>query len=258
MRPLWTLACLFGLAAFALGQGTPTPPATPPADPALDAILNGWEKSMGAVKSMVADCTRTRLDKTFGSSEVYEGQAKFVRSAVAGQPSRASLEMHMKGKPGIFEKYIFTGTFLYEYRPSSKVIVVHQLPPTKGDGIGDDNLLGFIFGMKAADVKKRYQMAVIPPPAKDEWYHYVRIQPRFAADKAEFSEARLVLIRSNSLPRQFWFRHPNGDEITWDFPKINPAAAVPIVGFGMPALPAGWKWEREKDLAPRVMRNSGK
>ena len=40
--------------------------------------------------------------------------------------------------------------------------------------------------------------------------------------------------------------------------ELTAAAAVPIVEFGMPALPAGWKWEREKDLAPRVMRNSGK
>lgn len=259
MRSLLTVACLLASTALVLGQGgvlTP-PPMTPAADPALENILQAWEKTMSGVKSMVADCTRTRLDKTLGGSEVFEGKAKFIRSEVAGHPSRASLEMRMKTKPDIFEKYVFTGTFLYEYRPTSKVIVVHQIPPAK-DGLGDDNVLGFIFGMKADAVKKRYHLAAIPPPPKDEWYHYVKIQPRFDADKAEFSEARLVLVRSTGLPRQFWFRQPNGDEITWDFPRIDNGAAVPIIEFAMPKLPDGWKWEREKDLAPRVMRNIGK
>lgn len=255
MRSLLTVTCLLASAALVLGQGsvlTP-PPMTPAVDPALEGVLQSWEKTMGAVKSMVADCTRTRLDKTLGGSEVFEGKAKFVRSTVAGHPSRASLEMRMKTKPEIFEKYVFTGTFLYEFRPGSKVIVVHQIPPAK-DGLGDDNVLGFIFGMKADAVKKRYHLTT----KSDAHYNYVEIQPRFDVDKAEFTQARLALVRTTGLPRQFWFRQPNGDEITWDFPRIDNGAEVPLTEFAMPTLPAGWKWEREKDLAPRVMRNLGK
>src|SRR5437764_675809 len=88
--------------AVALGQ----PPATPAP---LDEVLLGWEKSMGSVKAMEVDLSRTRLDKTFGSTEIYEGKAKFVRSTLPGQPSRASLDLKMKARPEIFERYIFTG-----------------------------------------------------------------------------------------------------------------------------------------------------
>lgn len=266
MRPMLMLVCLTagGLAVsggLALGQGVPAAkvPVEPPADPRLDAILKDWETTMGGVKSMVADLQRTRLDKAFGSTEVYEGQARFLRAPNPALPSQASLELRMKGNPAIFEKYVFSGTFLYEFRPSSKLLVVHRLPPPKaGTTVTDDNILGFVFGMKAENVKKRYHLTFIPRDPKDKWYHYVKIQPRFDVDKAEFSEARLVLIRATSLPRQFWFRQPNGDEITWDFPKIVNGAEVRATEFQKPALPPGWKEEEGVGAEPRVMRNSGK
>lgn len=265
MRTLTTLALMLATTALVLGQGgTPVPKVDPKAapetvDPKLEEILQGWEKTMGAVKGMVADLVRTRLDKTFGATEIFEGKAKFVRSSTETLPSRAMLDIKMKGKPEVFEKYVFTGTFLYEFRPSSKVIAVHTLPPPKPGAVADDNILGFIFGMKAADVKRRYHLTYVAPPPEDKWYHYVSIKPRHDADKAEFSEARLVLIRSSSMPRQFWFRQPNGDEMTWDFPRIDTGAEVPITEFAAPALPAGWKWDRlpAGDAAPRVMRHSG-
>ncbi|MFO0964853.1 MAG: hypothetical protein U0793_04590 [Gemmataceae bacterium] len=132
------------------------------------------------------------------------------------------------------------------------MIAVHELPPAKPGAVADDNIVSFIFGMKADDVKKKYTIELTP---SDKFYHYVKVVPRFAADKAEFSEARLALVRTTLLPAQFWFRQPNGDEITWkNATKVDPAASVPVIEFGMPELPAGWKWERQKDLAPRVMR----
>lgn len=254
MRSLLVLVAFVALAALVRAQGTPPPP--PAIDPKLAAVLKGWEGGMGAVKSMAVDLVRTRLDKTFGGTEVYEGKALFLRSDSATLPSRASLDLKLKGKPEVFERYIFTGTYLYEFRPSAKVIAVHELPPPKPGAVADDNIVSFIFGMKAEDVVKRYEMTLTPPPPKDEWYHYLKIVPRFAADKAEFSEAQLVLLRASSLPRRFWFRQPNGDEITWDFARVDPTAVIPVAAFAMPALPAGWKWERQKDLAPRVLRNT--
>jgi TIGR03009 family protein len=247
MRSILALLCTTG--AMALAQ----PPAVPPAaGDSIDDVLNGWEKTMGVVKAMSVDIVRTRLDKTFDSTEVFEGWAKFLRSSLAGQPSRASLELKKKGKPEVFERFIYTGTFLYEFRPATKVIAVHELPAPGPGAVADDNIVSFIFGTKADELKKRYAIERTRP--SDMYYHYVKITPRFPADKAEFSIAELVLVRTTLLPCRFWFRQPNGDEMTWDFKNVDTAAVVPIIQFAAPVPDPGWKLERQKELAPRVMR----
>ena len=115
------------------------PPAAAPAvttlDPAhnqLDALLMHWEEKMTQVQTIIAHCTRTSVDKTFQVAEVYEGTAKYMK------PNLAMLEMQKKGKPQVFEKYVCTGTYLYEFVPTDKVIRVHELPPPKPGQVSDD------------------------------------------------------------------------------------------------------------------------
>lgn len=257
------IAMVVGLlgAAGTLVLGQAPPPATPPAaGTTLDAVLLGWEKSMTAIKSLEVECRRTVLDKTFQTTDVFQGRAKFLRSP-AGQGSRASLELFKttdKGlRPEIFEKYVCSGTYLYEYAPGSKVIRIHQLPPPRPGQVADDNFLSFLFGMKATEAKARYDLTLDAAPAGDKWYHYVRIRPKFAADKADFTQARLVLSIATMLPRQLWFHQPNGNEVTWDFPKVGHNVHIPVTEFAQPTLPTGWKWERvPAQTQPRVMRNN--
>jgi TIGR03009 family protein len=223
------------------------PPATPqsPADPRLDQVLANWERSMTELTSFQATCVRTRLDKSFNSREEYEGKALFLKAAAANQPSRALLELANKKKKEIFEKYVCTGTFLYEYQPAEKLIRVHDMPQTKSGGIGDDNFLQFLFGMKAAEAKERYHMIYVPAPATDKWYHYLRILAKQPQDKADFSEARLVLMADTFLPRQLWYQQPNGNEITWDFPKVERNVNIPLSLFDAPRqLPPDWQMRR--------------
>jgi TIGR03009 family protein len=244
------------IASAALAQNPAVPPQ-PQADPRLDALLANWEKGMTGVQSLHAKCVRTKVDKTFlQTTEVFEGSAKFLRAA-PGQTSRASLEMFKRGRPEVFEKYLCSGNFLYEWSPTNKAIRVHQLPQPKPGQIADDNFLSFLFGMKAVEAKSRYQMTYVPPPEKDKWYYYMEIQPRHATDKADFSKARLVLLQSNFLPRQLWFLQPNGDEVTWDFPEVTSPAKLLPVDFAHPQLPQGWQFVQVPlQTQPRVMRNS--
>jgi len=235
---------------------TPVIPAPQQTDPQVDAVLNNWEKAMTGVQSLHAACVRTKLDRVFQTTEVFEGSAKYLRGA-AGQTSRAALELVKKNQTQVFEKYLCTGNFLYEWSPANKVIRVHQLPQPKPGQIADDNFLSFLFGMKAAEAKARYQITYVPPQANDKWYQYLEIQPRAAADKADFSKARLVLLQSNYLPRQLWFLQPNGDEVTWDFPAVASPAKIGVADFAHPQLPQGWQFVQVPvQTQPRVMRNS--
>lgn len=226
-----------------------------PADKKLDEVLANWEKVMTTLATLQAECRRVELDKTIGGTATYQGWAKYLKSTVPGQPSRASLYMEKKDRPDIFEKLVFTGTFLYEYVPQQKVIRVHELPKTKDGQLANDNILGFVFGMTARAAKQRYHLTYQPPPEKDKWYYYIGIQPKEAADKADFSEARLVLWNTTFLPRQFWYVQPNGNEIRWEFPKITPGVAIAPIEFGAPTPPPGWRFERMiRDPQPRVAR----
>lgn len=237
-------------------QAPATPPAAAPLDPAhnkLDALLLRWEQEMTKVQTIIAHCTRTSVDKTFGVAEVYEGTAKYMK------PNLAMLEMQKRGKPQVFEKYICTGTYLYEYVPQDKVIRVHELPPHKPGQVADDNFLSFLFGMRAEEAKRRYELKLVK---EDQWYFYIEILPRFPADKADFQKARLVLTSKTFLPRELWFEQPNGNEVKWDMPKVENGAELRRTDFTSPTTPPGWSLVRvprtndasKSTVPPRVVR----
>lgn len=237
------LACLLigsGLYAQQPPQSPPAaaPPAavpTPPNPARLDALLLQWEQKMKNVDTLAAELTRTTLDKTYGKGETFTGAAKYMK------PNLAALEMLKKDNPQVYEKYLCTGTFLYEYAPQTKLLRVHELPPPRpGVNVSDDNFLSFLFGMKAEEAKKRYDMRLVK---EDQYYIYIEVLPRNPADKADFQKARLILNQSNFLPRQVWFEQPNGNEITWDIPKLASGADAKVQrsDFNAPTTaPPGW------------------
>jgi len=258
MRPNWLALPLSLLtAAVILAQGTQPAPAPDPNAANLDAVLGGWEKAMTSIQSLYCDVNRETLDRVFSTKDKFSGRAMYVRSNLPGQGSRASLELYKldtKGAPrqDVFEKYVCTGTFLYEYSPANKLIRVHEMPASKGQK--EDDLLSFLFGMKANDAKQRYQIALDPAP--DQWYFYLKIQPKLAQDKADFTQARLVLLRSTLLPRQVWFHQPNGNEVTWDF-SMKDGVQVPLTNFAQPQLPAGWQFEKMPAQTKPKVRSAG-
>src|SRR5439155_9939352 len=190
----------------ALGAQQP-PGASAPAAPLdphsrLDALLMQWEAKMKSIQTLKATVTRERDDKVFKTRDTFAGDAKYMK------PNLALLELKRRDRQDIFEKYICTGTYLYEYNQSNREIRVHELPPPKPGQVADDNFLAFLFGMKAEEAKRRYDLRL---KGEDQYYFYIEIFPRFDQDKADFQKARLVLNKDSFLPRQLWFEQPNGD-----------------------------------------------
>lgn len=231
-----------------------TLPKLNPQKDALDWVLVKWEQSMTAIPSFEAQCKRTTVDKVFKATEVCLGTAKYLRSKT---DSLASLELKKAGSKKILEKYVCTGTFLYQYDPALKVVRVQDMPKAPPGQVADQNFLSFLFGMKAVQAKQRYQLRYIPPPKNDKWYYYVEIRPKNRQDRADFTRARLVLLRSNFMPRQLWFEQPNGSEVTWDFTNIEmPAKNLTVLEFQRPTVPPGWRMERVRAKSqPRILRN---
>lgn len=257
MRAYWSaLAGVLLWTTVASAQQPPQPPQ-PPAAPALDprnpldALLMRWEAEMKKVESIAAQCTRTDDDKTFQVTTTHVGAAKFLK------PNLALLEMQQKDNPARFERYILSGTFLYEYRPEKKEIWVHQLPPPKPGQLSDDNCFSLLFGMKAEEAKRRYVLQLDRP--EDPYYYYVNILPRFEADKADFQRAQLVLTKDSFMPRRLWFEQPNKSTVSWDIPKVEINGALARREFEKPEPPAGWKLvpqTRADQIQPRVIRQN--
>jgi TIGR03009 family protein len=254
MRSRWlSLTAILLGGALALAQ-QPVPqvplPQQPTVDPALDAILNNWEKAMSGINSLWAKVEQVAEDKVLATKTVYAGDAKYQK------PNKASLYMKNQDpkKPQDFEQLVCNGQIAYKWEPAQKEIHIHELPKAKPGQVSDDNFVSMLFGMKAAEAKRRYEMKIWEPVPKDPNYNYVLVYPREPQDKAEFSEARLALSKTTSLPRQIWFKAPNGNETTWNFNKLAPNIQLDPREFAQPVPPAGWQLRKVSQESPRVIR----
>ncbi len=264
----YAVVALGALAGPALAQGA-MQPITPQEQVALDQILRGWEKSMTDLRSFIAKVDRESLDKALQAKDHYKGYAIFLKANVKDDQSRARLELakvtnpppdkfvtkdktdKSKDKPAVFEKYICTGTYLYEYAAAQKVVRIHDMPQKKKGG-PQESFLSFLFGMGADEAKARYEMRPVVPKTPDKYYHYIRIKPKTEADKNDFAEARLSLFKTNNLPAQIWYLQPNGNEITWNFTELQVDRDIPLSWF-QPDTPEGWRVERvPQKQAPAV------
>src|SRR5438309_864640 len=163
------LSSIVVLSAALRAQQPPPPTAAPPLDPnnRLDSLLMQWEAKMKSIQTLKATVTRQRDDKVFNTQDAFKGQAKYMK------PNLALLELSRVDRPTIFEKYICTGTFLYEYNLSNREVRCHELPPPKPGQVADDNFLSFVFGMKAEEAKRRYDLQLMD--STDKNYYYLQI-----------------------------------------------------------------------------------
>lgn len=269
--PVLVLTVLLAAAATAGAQTTPagaapTTPAATVQSAKLDAYLLRWEQEMRKVQTLAAALARIDKDKSFGTTTKYSGVAQYMKSGSGPTTMNlALLEMKQEGKTDLAEKFVCTGTYLYQFLPAQKEIRAYEIPKPKPGQVGDDSFLGFLFGMKAEEAKRRYNLSLAK---EDNWYIYVDIVARSAADRADFARARLVLNKDSFLPRQLWFEHANGNEIIWDIPRLQSGVAIDRRLFDAPKVPQGWKFQAvnratggtdaapSPDARPRVIRSN--
>jgi TIGR03009 family protein len=243
MRPCTiALNVLLLTSVSARAQQAPQTPATPPAAAAttsIDEHLKKWEGAMKNVETLGAKLVRIDKDPTFDQVTRLEGEAYYMKVGTGPTAQNlAILEMRLEGKKEFKEKFICTGTFIYSFHPEQKEIRYYELPKPKPGQVGEDSLLSLLFGMKADEAQRRYELKLAK---EDAYYIYVDIAPRSAEDRADFVRARLVLNKSNYLPRQLWFEHPNKSETMWDMPNVQTPMRLERRHFDAPQAPPGWK-----------------
>jgi len=270
-----TLAAVFlaGSTAFAQAPGAPPAkdtPASPTSAPKpmseknqkyLDAYLKVWEERVTGITGLE---TKVILTETAdGQKTVLTGDAAIMK------PNLAKMFLKEQTDPSNPKKWrhmVADGKYLWEYQYQTKVARVLQLPK---EGIGDSPAMALLFGMKAADAKKRFDFSIdVDDDARhNENYLHITIYPKLKEDAQEFKKAELVLWKNAKdqkwadvwmLPARLWFQHPNGEQVTWDFRNMVTKKSFPKDEFKAPGFPdKEWRSEWVKPPAPTVTRTSG-
>jgi hypothetical protein len=117
----------------------------------------------------------------------------------------------------------------------------------------ENSFLALLSGMQAVEARRRFDLTLVK---EDQWYVYIKIVPRLSADKADFQEARLVLNQQSFLPRELWFKEPNGNEVKWDIPRVDSGVSLNVAEFVNPQIPKGWSVQRMPRTAEVTPRNN--
>jgi TIGR03009 family protein len=162
---------------------------------------------------------------------VFKKDTNFTGVVLCMKPNFAVLRLDNSGDPtkSDYEAFICDGKAVYAYDGKGKTITQIDLPQNQA---GVDNLmLDFLAGMKAKDVKQRFDINLFKT---DAHYIYLDIKPLRPADQREFTQLRLALYGPGQatakfayLPAQVYLVKPNGDAESWSF--ANPQVDLPGV-----------------------------
>lgn len=188
--------------------------------PELEQILKNWEQQTAKINKLQGDTRYREYDKTF--SVEYRGEGKFAFEA----PDRGNYELRpvkiAKGesssvktedkqpyelKPKDAERWICTGAEILRIDEAHKTYEVVPIPEERrGDRIIEAPL-PFLFGMKAEQAKQRYQIELV----KDADQEIVlKLRPNWSGDAANWSQATVIIQKTNYLPREVRLIAPGG------------------------------------------------
>src|SRR5262245_13059080 len=266
-----TALLVAGVAAVAQGPTATSPkkdvPAAAETDAAakaaknqeyLDKYLERWAERMGGIAGLETKVVLTEVAD--GAKTIYTGDASLLK------PNFAKLLLKEKENPANTKKwrhFVADGEHLWEYQYHQKLARVQQLPK---EGIGDNTLMAFLFGMKVADVKKRYDLSIDVYDNKkfNENFLHIMILPKTKDDMQEFKRAELVLWKNTEdrkyadvwmLPKRLWFQSPNGDQVMWDFQEMVTKKQFAKDFFKAPGFPdKEWKSEWAQPPKPTTIR----
>ena len=177
---------------------------TPQQEAYLDQVLQAWEQHSLRVKTFECKFTRWDYDPVFGDpnkpKHVDQGKIKYAA------PDKGSFEI--EGERA--EKWVCDGQWVHEFNHAKKQLIQHQLPPELRGKAIPDGPLPFLFGARAAELKQRYFLRVIQPPAGRKGEIWLEAYPKYAPDAANFSRAELILTVRNMTPFGMDIYSPNG------------------------------------------------
>lgn len=236
-------------ASYSWGQtGTPANPGAakqtqrpPTADlqvkalpPELEAHLRAWETQSAKVKTLHGTHNRFRYNSVFETEDQAEGHFYFEApdkgridiTAVPIEDGQVSKRKNAQGAPYSLtkareEKWICTGKEVLMVDDKGKTYERFPIPPEMQGKNIIDSPLPFLFGMRADELKKRFDLTLKGQnPAKKTIY--LEAIPKQAKDANNFRKADIILNTQVYLPEAVRFVDPAGTiETSYSFNLAN-------------------------------------
>ncbi|HJN10254.1 MAG TPA: TIGR03009 domain-containing protein [Pirellulaceae bacterium] len=240
----------------------PWMPLTPDHEVYLNKILNYWEHKTSSVERYRCNFHRWEYEmarlgkvlKTYTEGKIqYASPDKGLFKAEVikhrtppKQPGGEPGWEDQVGGPR--EHWVCDGESIFEFNHSLKQLIVRPLPPgMKGKQIAEGPL-PFMFGAKAAQIKRRFWVRVVTPPNTKKEYHLQAV-PRTLQDAQNFRELLIVIAEKDFLPKAMVLLHLNNAKTSYEFQnrEVNWNTTLEDINifkraFFAPALPArDWK-----------------
>ena len=199
----------------------------------LEDLLRQWELKSSQIKSLRGTHKRTVYNKVFAEEKIAEGKfyvetpdkGRIDLVGIKPKPNEKSKRLDKIGVAFTViadraENWICTGNELVMVNDEAKTYEVAPLPEhLKGTNI-INSPLPFLFGMKAADAKRRFKM-ILHESSTDKVALLI-VQPKLASDLENYVEAFIMLERVNYLPTAVKMIDPSGSmETVYKFENVK-------------------------------------
>jgi len=239
-----------------------------PLAPELEQILIEWEQESAKIKTLVGEHERIVYNSVFEVEKVAAGKF-FYDSPDKGRIDIKGLEPKegavskktnpKTGQPYRLEadqetRWICTGKEIMNINDAEKSFEMFPLPEElQGTNI-IHGPLPFLFGMKADEAKRRFEVAYVAendPRKNNEKVVWLTAKPRQDADKENFQLATIILDRKRYLPLAVKLLDPSGNlETVYTFKElhVNKREVIPPVFRNDPFHPTlrGYKMVQQE------------
>lgn len=194
-------------------------------DPKLEQILKDWERESAKIKVLQGEHKRSEFNKVFGVEKQSKGMFYFEApdkgridmQGIEVKPGAKSTTVDpVTKKPyelscGADEGWICTGNEVLVLTPSEKQFEAFPIPPNMQGANIIQSPLPFLFGMKADDAKRRFQLTL---RGQNDTSYVIDAVPRLQMDAQNYSHAMIALDKVTFIPRGVQLIDPAGTKMT--------------------------------------------
>ncbi len=213
-------------AALAEGMVNPVPPfepLKPEYQDYLDRVLAKWEEESSKVNRYECEFLRYQFDPSLVTQHAYTvaaGTVKYMKPdkglfkvneivyyKTEDENKQPKYEVNAQKQFG--EYWICDGQYVHVLDQNEKKCTKYQLPPhMRGQAI-HMSPLPFVFGVKATELKARYWLRPLNPPADRKNEVWLEVYPRRADDAANYQRLQVVIDLQDWMPKGLIVFLPN-------------------------------------------------
>ena len=182
----------------------------PTLSPALEKVLKDWEEKSAKIVKLQGEFDKFQYNEVFFTEKRSVG--KFYYEApdrgfynVEGIKAKAAAKKDWKVEPGADERWLCTGKEVYAFQINEKSYEKHVIPAEEQGKNIMDGPLPFLFGMKAEESKKRYDLKLIKQEKGEIW---IEATPRRPVDIANWKKATVIIDAKTFLPKAVRLQEP--------------------------------------------------